>query len=118
MAQPNFVCNEAEVTQGAARIVKVRSLSIGLFRTGDGRIRALLNVCPHRGAPLCEGPQCGTTESIDDFEFNYVRDNDIVRCAWHGWEFDIATGQSLVDPNVKARTLPVEVNDGKVFVIA
>jgi nitrite reductase/ring-hydroxylating ferredoxin subunit len=118
MAELNLVCNETDVLAGEARIVKVRGLSIGLFRTGDGSIRALLNVCPHRGAPLCEGPQCGTTETVDDFRFNYVRAGDIVRCAWHGWEFDIASGRSLVDPEVKARTFPVEVKDGKVYVRA
>jgi nitrite reductase/ring-hydroxylating ferredoxin subunit len=44
----------------------------------------------------------------------YGRDGEIVRCAWHGWEFDIATGRALVDPHVRARTYPVTVADGNV----
>lgn len=118
MAERTHVCDDSDVTIGSPRIVKIRSLSIGLFRVGDGSIKAMLNVCPHRGAPLCEGPQCGTTATTDRAEFQYVRVNDIVRCAWHGWEFDIKTGQSLVDPGVKALTFAVDVVDGKVFVHA
>lgn len=32
-----------------------------------------------------------------------------MRCAWHGWEFDLTTGRSLVDPTVRARTYPVTI---------
>src|SRR5687768_15344773 len=115
MAQKTLVCKAEDVQPGAARIVKIRNFSVGLFRVGDG-IHALLNVCPHRGAPLCEGPQCGTTAPGPDFV--YHRENEIVRCAWHGWEFDIKTGKSLVDPAIAARTLPVTVEQDKVYVTA
>ena len=27
------------------------------------------------------------------------RDGEILRCPWHGWEFDILTGKSIVNPN-------------------
>jgi nitrite reductase/ring-hydroxylating ferredoxin subunit len=117
MAEKTRVCRAEEVTSGGAKIVKIRSLSVGLFRLGD-EIHALLNVCPHKGAPLCEGPQCGTTAVVDGTEFVYVRDNEIVRCAWHGWEFDIRSGAHLVDPKVKARTFPVTVEAGDVYVYA
>ncbi len=117
MVGKNLVCRANEVSQDGAHIVKIRSLSVGVFRVGE-KFHALLNVCPHRGAPLCEGLQCGTTAPTDKAEFIYHRDKEIVRCAWHGWEFDIATGKSLVDPQVKARTFPVTVEQGNVFVHA
>lgn len=117
MAEKTLVCRADEVTTGTAKIVRIRTLSVGLFRLGD-EIHALLNVCPHRGAPLCEGPQCGTTATDGNAEFAYVRDNEIVRCAWHGWEFDIRSGAHLVDPSVKARTFPVSVEAGNVYVTA
>jgi nitrite reductase/ring-hydroxylating ferredoxin subunit len=117
MAEKTLVCRAEDVTAGKPTVVKIRSLSIGLFRLGED-IHALLNVCPHRGAPLCEGPQCGTTASVGGADFVYVRDNEIVRCAWHGWEFDIRTGEHLVDPSVKAHTFPVSVEAGNVYVTA
>ncbi|TIM16828.1 MAG: Rieske (2Fe-2S) protein, partial [Mesorhizobium sp.] len=75
-------------------------------------------VCPHRGAPLCEGPQCGTTAPVEQAQFIYHRENEIVRCAWHGWEFDIKSGAALVDPSVRARTFPVTVEAGGIYVTA
>jgi 3-phenylpropionate/trans-cinnamate dioxygenase ferredoxin subunit len=38
----------------------------------------------------------------------------MLRCPWHGWEFDIKTGQSWCHPeSVKARTYQVEVVAGE-----
>jgi AcrR family transcriptional regulator len=49
-------------------------------------------------------------------DFVYGREGEIVRCARHGWEFEIATGRALVDPHVRARTYPVTVEAGQVVV--
>jgi 3-phenylpropionate/trans-cinnamate dioxygenase ferredoxin subunit len=32
-------------------------------------------------------------------EYKYGRSGEIMRCPWHGWEFDILTGKSIYDPN-------------------
>jgi nitrite reductase (NADH) small subunit len=111
----SFACKAAEVGIGRPAIVRIGKYSIGLYRTADG-FHALLNVCPHRGAPLCEGVVCGTTRNTGAREFIYHREDEIVRCAWHGWEFDIRTGASLVDPKVKARTFEVIVEGDDLFV--
>jgi 3-phenylpropionate/trans-cinnamate dioxygenase ferredoxin subunit len=38
----------------------------------------------------------------------------LLRCAWHGWEFDMRNGQSWFDPQrVKIRTYPVVIEDGE-----
>lgn len=116
-AQMTFACKTEEVAPGAPRIVKIRNFTVGVFQIGE-TYHALLNVCPHRGAPICEGPVCGTTAPADGTEFTYHREGEIIRCAWHGWEFDIKTGASLVDPKVKARTFPVKVESGSVYVMA
>lgn len=117
MAQKHYVCSSDDLKQGQPHIVGIRGFTVGVYRVADA-FHALLNVCPHRGAPLCEGPQCGTTAPVQNNAFVYHREGEIVRCAWHGWEFDIRTGASLVDPSVRARTFPVTVEDGKVYVIA
>jgi nitrite reductase/ring-hydroxylating ferredoxin subunit len=117
MAQKHYVCPSDELRQGQPHIVAIRGFTVGVYRLADS-FHALLNVCPHRGAPLCEGPQCGTTAPVGNQDFVYHREGEIVRCAWHGWEFDIKTGASLVEPSVRARTFPVMVEDGKIYVIA
>jgi nitrite reductase/ring-hydroxylating ferredoxin subunit len=109
----HVVCRTADLPPGERRIVAVAGRTIGLFNVG-GRFYALRNGCPHKGGPLCEGRIGGTTLPAADRAFAYGREGEILRCAWHGWEFDIATGRSLADPRVHARTYPVTVEDGEV----
>ena len=58
-----MACKTHEVATGQQKIVKLGNLPIGIFNV-NGEYHAMLNVCPHRGAALCEGPQCGTTQEI------------------------------------------------------
>jgi 3-phenylpropionate/trans-cinnamate dioxygenase ferredoxin subunit len=48
--------------------------------------------------------------------WSWSREGEIVRCPWHGFEFDIATGRSITDPPLQARTFAVTVEDGLVVV--
>ena len=49
-------------------------------------------------------------------EYRLERQGEMLRCPWHGWEFDIKTGQSWCHPeSVKARTYNVEVVPGEVL---
>ena len=111
-----FVCDAADVPAGGRVVRSVDGRSVGVFDVG-GRFYALHNRCPHAGGALCEGPVTGTTVATPDFRHAYEREGEILRCAWHGWEFDIETGRSLVDPRVRAKTYPVEVEEGKVYVL-
>ena len=103
------VCQADEVTVGGCKIVDVNGRSIGLFNV-DGHYHALLNYCPHKGAELCAGPVTGTSMPTDKREFVYGRENALIRCAWHGWEFEIATGQCLLDATVRAKSYTVTVD--------
>ena len=72
--------------------------SIGVFNVG-GEYFALRNRCPHQGGPLCEGFQFAPLRAAAPGE-PYARGDDgaIIRCPWHGWEFDMRTGRSWFDP--------------------
>jgi nitrite reductase (NADH) small subunit len=109
------VCAAGEIAPGGRRIVVVDGRSIGVFNVA-GRFYALHNGCPHRGGALCEGRVCGTVLPTADRSYHYGREGEILRCAWHGWEFDITTGQALADPAVRARTYPVSVEGGRLVV--
>lgn len=112
----HFVC-EADALPLGERIVRdLGGLSIGVFNVG-GHFYALHNRCPHRGGALCLGPVTGTALGDAGFRFVYGRTGEIVRCAWHGWEFEIASGRALVDGRIRARTFPVEVADGGLYVL-
>ncbi len=105
----HVVATVAEVPPGARKLVEVAGRSIGIFNVG-GRYFAVRNRCPHQGGPLCLGRQIGLTTSERPGEYRYERVGEILRCPWHGWEFDLDTGQSIVDPlRTRVRSYPVEV---------
>ena len=86
--------------------------AIVVFNLG-GEFFALNNRCPHRGGSLCQGRQTGLVESDGPGNYRYSRPGEIIRCPWHGWEFDIRTGQSWCDPTrVRARPYTVSVQPG------
>jgi nitrite reductase/ring-hydroxylating ferredoxin subunit len=103
---PRFVpvAAPADLPPGAARAVWVGDRFVALFNV-DGAVHATDNVCPHAGGPLawgrCGGP-CG----------------EIVACSWHGWRFDIRTGESPDLPGERVCTFPVRVEDGCIQVAA
>ncbi len=66
----------------------------------DGEYFALDGVCPHQGGPLGKGCLTGT----------------VVTCPWHGWQFDVRTGQHTFSPSVRQPTLALRVEDGEIFV--
>lgn len=61
----------------------------------DGEFYATENFCPHKGAPLSEGVMCG----------------HVVECGWHGWQFDVRTGECLTVRET-ITTYEVKVEDG------
>jgi len=110
------ICRASEFAAGARKIVNVDGKEIGIFNVA-GEYFALLNYCPHKGGALCEGPVTGTALPTDEFEYVYGRAGEVLRCGWHGWEFDIRTGKLLFDSKIRATTYPVEVRDGEIVVL-
>jgi nitrite reductase/ring-hydroxylating ferredoxin subunit len=103
------VAAAAEIPPGTRKIVEVAGRSIGVFNIG-GSFYALRNRCPHQGGPLCQGRLSGIVVASCPGEEEYLRDGEILRCPWHGWEFDVKTGQSWIDPErLRVRTYSVTV---------
>ncbi len=109
MANGHIVCRLSELRPGDRRIITVAGRSLGVLNV-DGALYALRNSCPHQGAPLCLGLIGGTTTASKPYEREYSRGNQIIKCPWHGWEFDIATGRSVFNPHkVRVRTYDVTI---------
>lgn len=104
------VCPANEISDGERRIVKADGISIGVYNIG-GKFYAIKNVCPHAGAPLCEGHIQTTHRPGAVGEFEPALEGRVLRCPWHGWEFDIVTGKGLYDRNSRVATYKVEVDD-------
>lgn len=112
----HVVARADEIAPGGRKIVEVAELSIGIFNLG-GEYFALRNRCPHQGGPLCDGLLWGLLESPEPGQFRYSRKGEILTCGWHGWEFDVRTGQSYCEPRrLRARAYEVRVEPGTAIV--
>jgi nitrite reductase/ring-hydroxylating ferredoxin subunit len=112
----HVVASVAEVAPGHCKLVAAKGREIGVFNVG-GKFYALANRCPHKGGPLCSGRITGLAQSRGPGDYRLIRAGEFLRCPWHGWEFEIATGQSYCDPKtLQARRFEVEVAPGEELV--
>ena len=98
---PEFVkvAKASDVEEGKGLIVWAKTVKVALFRC-EGALFAIRNQCPHMGGDLGEGLLTG----------------DVVRCPWHGWKFNVKTGQSPDTEVVGVRTYEVRVEGEDVYV--
>ena len=98
---PGFVkmATLEELPPGASKEVEHDGRIYALFNV-DGQISALDGICPHQGGPLAEGQVEGTT----------------VTCPWHGWQFDVQTGQNSLGGRLKQPVYPVKVEGQDILV--
>jgi nitrite reductase/ring-hydroxylating ferredoxin subunit len=89
----------ADIPDGERKIIEAEGLSIGVFHH-QGAWYALQNSCLHRGGPVCTGELQGNT----------------LTCPWHGYQYDLVTGQLLLDRSARLSMYEVSVRDGQVYV--
>jgi nitrite reductase/ring-hydroxylating ferredoxin subunit len=101
-----------DIPPGGRKLVTVKGRQIAIFNVA-GAYFGVLNRCPHQGGSLCEGILTGLVESDEPGEYRMSREGEILRCPWHGWEFDIRTGQSYCEPErIAVKNYAVELQPG------
>lgn len=106
------VAKTSDIPDGGRIIVEINGRSIGVFNVG-GEFHAILNRCPHAGAPLCRGSLVGSLEADGPGSYQYDPSRKLLQCPWHGWEFDIRTGHSYCDPEkMRVRHYATETTKG------
>ena len=103
------VCAAEELAKGHMRPAKLGPFPIVVVRTPDGSLFALLDKCLHQGGPLSRGRL-----GVDDYRFE--RSGEILRCPWHGYEYDVRDGRLLADPSRHLGTFTVREVDGNIVV--
>ena len=84
-----------QVPEGRGATVELlNGTELALYNVG-GEFYAIENFCPHKGAPLADGRLCGQA----------------VECDWHGWRFDLRTGDCLTN-RAAVETYEVIIEDG------
>jgi nitrite reductase/ring-hydroxylating ferredoxin subunit len=98
---------------GSRTLVDVDGRPIVIFNV-KGEYFALRNRCPHQGGNLSKGTLTGLITAPEPGRYEYSREGEILRCPWHGWEFDIRTGKSCIDPmRIRVKSYTVEVESGR-----
>jgi NAD(P)H-dependent nitrite reductase small subunit len=99
MADFISVAGVDDVPDGEGRVVEANGIAVALFNVG-GNFYALDNLCIHRGGPLGDGICSAGT----------------VTCPWHGWQFDIASGECAGLPGQSVDAYEVRVEGDAVQV--
>ncbi len=94
------VAKLTDVPPGQCLAVEAEGVGVALFNVG-GTIYALDNTCPHAGGPLGEG----------------TLDNDIVECPWHGWRYNVKTGERPENSQIKVDCYPVHLEGDRITVV-
>ena len=114
-AERTKIAEEAQFDDDGDRVlVEVEGVEIAVFRLEDD-YHAVVNYCPHQSGPLCEGELRSSLRGADDGWRFEPGDDDVVICPWHGWRFDVRTGESAESDRYSVPTYEIEVDDGDVF---
>jgi len=106
-----------ELERAGRLVARVGGREVGVVRDPDGgRLVGVRNRCPHHGAPLCLG-RIRVRASGTPGRYA-LEGRSVLRCPWHGWEFDLDTGVCRDEPSLRAAVYPVRVEDGRVLVRA
>jgi nitrite reductase/ring-hydroxylating ferredoxin subunit len=93
------VASRKDIPKGEGRMFEISGQQVAVFNAG-GKFYAIDNTCEHQGGPLAEGELEGC----------------VVTCPWHGWTYDVTSGQSPDDPDTRVARFEVKVEGDDVLV--
>lgn len=122
MSERIHIGSTEEFEEREPKSVEANGVEICVVRA-DGEFYALGNRCPHKGGPLHLGEVF--PEVSEDFENArsgerpelIYTDDEVIVCPWHGWEYDIETGEHAGDPDYGVPSYDVQVEDGDVYIV-
>jgi nitrite reductase (NADH) small subunit len=113
----HVVCRLDELTPGQLRGVEVDGVAVVVARTPAGSVHVLRDRCSHEGGRLSRGRLLLKVGGDEVGAYVLSEDEYVVRCPWHGYEFDVETGHCIADARrARVRAYEVTVEDGVVFI--
>ncbi|MEI8210677.1 MAG: Rieske (2Fe-2S) protein [Planctomycetota bacterium] len=91
------VLDSKSLGEGESAEVIHRGSIIAVFRH-EGVLYAIDGLCMHQGGPLARGKLA----------------NGTIQCPWHGWMYELRTGNNAVTCQPMLRTYAVQENDGQI----
>jgi nitrite reductase/ring-hydroxylating ferredoxin subunit len=99
VGQLHTVARADDVPPGTAVAVRAGKRELALYNVG-GTFYATQHECLHLKGPLADG----------------VLDGPVITCPWHGWQYDVRTGENEFDRALALETFAVVVEDGEIKV--
>lgn len=94
------VANVADFATLRVKSFRILTRYVGVFKEDDGSFRAIEVACKHQNADLTQGKIKG----------------DIVICPWHGWRYNLRTGECLWGNKGKLRPYGCKVEDDVIYI--
>ena len=116
-----FVAKAADLKDGDRRIVVAGQQEIGVFYKG-GAYYAYSNYCAHSGGPACEGLMINKVIDVIGPDRTYqgqvFGDEVHFVCPWHGYEYELKTGECVGDRRLRLKKYDVVERGGDIYVVA
>jgi nitrite reductase/ring-hydroxylating ferredoxin subunit len=117
-----FVAKIAQFPDGERRIVTHGAGEIGVFHW-KGKFYAYENLCVHQGGPACEGLMMHKVEDVIGPDRGwrgqkFSGDEMHFVCPWHGYEYDVTTGECAADRSLKLKSFDVVRRGEDIYVVA
>jgi nitrite reductase/ring-hydroxylating ferredoxin subunit len=115
-----FVGKLDEFTEGSRKVVSCDGAEIGVFKV-EGEIVAWYNHCAHMRGPVCQGrtykrvlEPVAEDRTTRMMEFSETQMHIV--CPWHGYEYDLKTGEHPGSVRHRLRKANLKIVDGEIYV--
>ena len=121
MPQSYLVCRSDELKDGDRRVISCDGTEVGVFKV-DGELVAWHNQCAHLQGPVCQGRIYSRVDEPLDHNghtrmLQYNDKEKHIVCPWHGWEFNLKTGNIPGTPRPGCARSKLEEKDGHIYVV-
>ena len=116
-----LVGKASDIKDGDRKVVTAGKREIGIFHKG-GAFYAYSNTCLHQGGPACEGMITQNVVDVIDknglYQGQTYGDETHFVCPWHGYEYDLKTGECIGDRKLKLRKYDIVKRGDDIYVVA
>lgn len=93
------ITETSNIPSMGARVIEFEEKEIAIFKTKDGLIFAVSNICPHKQGKLSEG---------------LVHEHQIT-CPLHNWDIDLSNGEAIGDDSGCTNIYETKINEGVIY---
>lgn len=90
----------ADFSLGSAKEFFIEGRIVALFRTTNDEVFAVDGICAHQGGPLAQGNL----------------DKKCITCPWHGWQYDVSTGENLLSGKKLLDCFDTKIAEGWILI--